>query len=271
MLVVVLVVLGLSNAAARFGAAPALAQVEEKNPGDEEPELEDVAPPAVGPSNAASPGGEQLGRRTLMDSIIAGGWIGGVIIILSIVAVAFMIEHAISIRKERLMPAWQLDQLEELIAAGKIRDATEFCQDPKNYSLASDVVLAGLERFQASEFGFADYKSAAEEAGEENTARLYRKLDVLSVIGAIAPMLGLFGTVAGMMDSFNVIATTQGKAEPAQLADGISRALVTTWLGLIVAIPTMVVYSYFRNKIDSIVAECGKHVDRVLMPLSRRR
>jgi biopolymer transport protein ExbB len=74
-----------------------------------------------------------------------------------------------------------------------------------------------------------------------------------------------------MMDSFNVIATTQGKAEPAQLADGISRALVTTWLGLIVAIPTMVVYSYFRNKIDSIVAECGKHVDRVLMPLSRRR
>lgn len=267
----VLILWGISSAIERFAALPAAsAQSEEKNPSDEEPKLEDVGSKATTKSSAATAGGEQLGRRTLMDSIIAGGWIGGIIIILSIVAVAFMIEHAISIRKERLMPAAQLDQLEELIGAGKIREATEYCQDPKNYSLASDVVLAALERYQGSEFGFADYKSAAEEAGEENTARLYRKTDMLSVIGAIAPMLGLFGTVEGMMEAFNTIAM-QETVKPRDLADSISKALVTTWLGLIVAIPTMAVFSYFRNKIDSIVSECGKHVERVLMPLSRRR
>ncbi len=267
---VVLILWGLSNAAERIASLPAFAQTEEKNPADEEPVVEDVAatPPAA--KGATSASGEQLGRRTLMDSIIAGGWIGAIIILLSIVAVAFMIEHAISIRKERLMPAAQLDHLEEMIGSGKIREATEYCQDPKNYSLASDVVLAALERYQGSEFGFADYKSAAEEAGEENTARLYRKTDMLSVIGAIAPMLGLFGTVEGMMEAFNTIAM-QEKVYPRDLADSISKALVTTWLGLIVAIPTMAIFSYFRNKIDSIVAECGKHVERILMPLSRRR
>ena len=265
------VVWGLSGVVERLASVPAaLAQTEEKNPTDEELKVEDVEPTDRSTSSPESASGEQLGRRTLMDSIIAGGWIGAIIILLSIVAVAFMIEHAISIRKDRLMPAAQLDQLEELIAAGKIREATEYCQDPKNYSLASDVVLAALERYQGSEFGFADYKSAAEEAGEENTARLYRKTDILSVIGAIAPMLGLFGTVAGMMEAFNVIAT-QERVKPPMLADSISKALVTTWLGLIVAIPTMVVFSYFRNKIDSIVSECGKHVERILMPLSRRR
>ncbi|HUE69643.1 MAG TPA: MotA/TolQ/ExbB proton channel family protein [Pirellulaceae bacterium] len=267
----ILVLWGLSNAVERLAGLPAVfAQDEEKNPSDDEPLVEDVAAAAPA-TEKTSAGGEQPGRRTLMDSIIAGGWIGGIIIILSIVAVAFMIEHAITIRKERLMPPAQLDQLEEMIAGGKIREATEYCQDPKNYSLASDVVLAALERYQGSEFGFADYKSAAEEAGEENTARLYRKTDMLSVIGAIAPMLGLFGTVAGIMEAFDVIASTGGKAQPADLANGISKALVTTWLGLIVAIPTMVVFSYFRNKIDGIVSECGKHVERILMPLSRRR
>ena len=84
-------------------------------------------------------------------------------------------------------------------------------------------------------------------------------------------MLGLFGTVEGMMEAFNIVASTQGKAEPYQLADSISKALVTTWLGLIVAIPAMLAFSYFRNKIDSLVSECGKRVEHILLPLSRRR
>jgi len=185
--------------------------------------------------------------------------------------VAFVIEHSITIRKERLMPEAAMDQLEDLIARGDLQAATQFCADPRNYSLATDVILAGLERYQSSEFGFADYKSAVEEAGEDNTARLYRKTDGLNIIGVIAPMLGLFGTVEGMMEAFNIVASTEGAAKPYQLADSISKALVTTWLGLVVAIPSMVAFSYFRNKIDSLVSECGKRVERVLTPLSRRR
>ncbi len=243
----------------------ALAAQDDKNP-TVEPEVSSAASPT---STAKSK--STIKNRTFIDSIKAGGYIGIIIVLMSIVAVAFVIEHSLTIRKERLMPEAVLDQLEETIARGDIKAAIGLCEDPRNYSLATDVVLAGLERFQSSEFGFADYKSAVEEAGEDNTARLYRKTDGLNVIGVIAPMLGLFGTVEGMMESFNIIASTEGAAQPYQLADSISKALVTTWLGLVVAIPAMVAFSYFRNKIDSLVSECGKRVERILTPLSRKR
>ena len=241
---------------------------EEKNPavGPELTEEPVAASAGSGSRDAAAPR-----PRTFVDSLWAGGYIGGIIILMSIVAVAFVIEHSISIRKERLMPEGALLHLEEQIARGDIQGAVQYCQEPQNYSLATDVILAGLERYQSSEFGFADYKSAVEEAGEDHTARLYRKTDGLNIIGVIAPMLGLFGTVEGMIDSFNIIASQEGAAQPYQLADSISKALVTTWLGLVVAIPSMVAFSFFRNKIDSLVSECGKRVERILTPLSRRR
>jgi biopolymer transport protein ExbB len=258
--------LGL-NLSSRFVAATRT-QAQEINPG-EEPKLED-APAATTPAPAAGKKAD-FKERTVWDNLIASGLIGLVIIILSFVAVGFIIEHAISIRKERLMPEAPLQQLEEMIHHGQIAEATEFCRDPKNYSLATDVILAGLETYQGSEFGFAEYKSAVEEAGEDNTARLYRKTDMLNVIAAIAPMLGLLGTVQGMILAFNQLANETKHPSPADLADNISLALVTTFEGLVVAIPAMAAFSYFRNKIDSLVSECGKRVERVLMPLARKR
>lgn len=240
---------------------------EERNPTLEGADTT-VAEPGAAPSAPARPAVRQ---RTLLDNLRAGGYIGGTILLLSVAALGFAIEHAITIRKERLMPSAVLDDLEELIARGDLQTATEICLDPQNYSLATEVVLAGLVRYQSSEFGFADYQAAVEEAGEDFTARLYRKTDALNVIAVVAPMLGLFGTVAGMMESFNVLAATQGAAKPYELADSISKALVTTWLGLIVAIPSTVAFSFFRNKIDSLVSECGKRVERILTPLARRR
>lgn len=243
-----------------------LAQTEKNPPVGPDLDTAEPAAPATSGKAAAPPK-----DRTLLDTIYAGGYIGVIIILLSVVAVGFIVEHSLTIRKQRLMPQAVVDQLEDAINAGDLPAAVACCEEPGNASLVSDVVLAALERFQNSEFGFAEYKSAAEEAGEEYTARLYRKTDALSVIGAIAPMLGLFGTVEGMMESFNTIASRGGAARPDELADSIGKALVTTWLGLIVAIPSMVAFSYFRNKIDSIVAECGKRTERLLMPLARKR
>jgi biopolymer transport protein ExbB len=185
--------------------------------------------------------------------------------------VAFIVEHALTIRKEVLMPETVLQPLEEQIAAGRLDEAIAFCQQPQNYCLASDVILAGLERFKGSQFGFAEYKAAVEEAGEEQTSALYRKTEVLGVIGAIAPMLGLLGTVQGMILAFDELAASGGAANPAELADEIGLALVTTFEGLVVAIPAMIAYSYFRNLIDSLVAEAGKRVERVLTPLGQQK
>lgn len=226
--------------------------------------LEDVA-------GASTTGTSEAKTRTILDTIIDGGVVGLLIVLLSVVSVGFVIEHFMTIRKSTLMPDVVAADLEALISQGQVDQAIEYCLDPPNHSLFSTVVLAGLERYKGSEFGFAEYKAAVEEAGEDQTGSLYRKTEVLGLIGSIAPMLGLTGTVLGMIKAFNTIAATEGAAKPAELAGGIGQALVTTLMGLVVAIPTMIAFSYFRNKIDSIIAEAGKRVEQVLMPLGRRK
>ena len=261
----------ISNLLTQPGLVALVTAQDEKNP-TLEPVIAEPPPP-VGSASAGSEGTgpKIIKQRTFMDSVKAGGYIGVIIILMSIVALGFGIEHTITIRKQRLMPEAFVDQLEDLISQGDVPAAIQCCEDPRNYSLTSEVVLAGLERYQNSEFGYADYKSAVEEAGEEYTAKLYRKTDGLNIIGVIAPMLGLFGTVEGMMEAFNIVASSEGAAKPYQLADSISKALVTTWLGLVVAIPAMMAFSFFRNKIDSLVSECGKRVEHIMLPLSRKR
>ncbi len=235
--------------------------------------LDDVEPaaaaPAAAPSTSAAEDGEKT--RTLLDTIIDGGVVGLLIILLSMVSLGFIVEHFLTIRKTTLMPEPVIEELDELIGQGQIDQAIETCQTHESQSLISQVVLAGLERYKGSEFGFAEYKAACEEAGEDQTGRLYRKTEVLGLIGSIAPMLGLTGTVLGMIRAFNMIAIKGGMAKPDELAGGIGQALVTTLLGLVVAIPTMVAFSFFRNKIDSIVAEAGKRVEQIMMPLGRRK
>ncbi len=259
------VFVGAHESVARAQTAGALAAADET--------LEDPGLPGdSGSTTSASGGSSETGkRRTLLDTVIDGGVIGALIILLSMVATGFIVEHFISIRKSVLMPELVLEDLEQMMAQGQIDEAIEYCQEPQNYSLATNCVLAGLERYVGSEFGFAEYKAAVEEAGEDQTGRLYRKTEVLGLIGAIAPMLGLTGTVLGMIKAFNVIAASGGAAKPDQLAGGIGQALVTTLLGLIVAIPAMIAFSFFRNKIDSILAEAGKRIERIMMPLGRQK
>jgi biopolymer transport protein ExbB len=223
------------------------------------------APPLLG-----QVGNEKKGT-TLLDLVRSGGIVGVCILVLSVIAFAFAIEQLISLRRSRLMPRKQLEFFEQAIARGDVPGALEYCQSTKP-NLLINVIQAGLERYQASEFGFAEYRTAVEEAGEYVTGKLYRKTEILSLIAAIAPMLGLLGTVLGMIEAFNTIAQKgDGIARPDELAGGIGQALVTTLLGLIVAIPTLIAYSYFRNQIDAIVAETGMQVERVLLPLSRHK
>ena len=236
-------------------------------------DLVDPVTPAA--TEVAENNSAQGSQNRVLELLFTGDPLGiaiiALIILLSFVSVYFIIEHMLSISKRKLMPEDVLAELEQRIARGEINQAIEFCYQPENYSLISDVILAGLERYQSSEFGFAEYKSAVEEAGEDFTGRLYRKTEVLNVIGQISPMLGLTGTVLGMISAFMTIAEKEGMAKPEELAGGIGEALITTLLGLLVAIPTLVALSYFRNKIDSLVAEAGKRVERALLPLARKR
>lgn len=220
--------------------------------------------------------GEKPDNSPTIIKMVFGGNMFGVAIVclilfLSLVSIYFIVEHTITITRNRLMPEQVLDELERLIVHGEINQATSLCHQKKNYSLATEVILAGINRYQSSEFGFAEYRSAVEEAGEDQTGKLYRRTEILHVIGSIAPMLGLTGTVLGMIDAFTTIAALEGMARPQELAGGIGQALITTLLGLVVAIPSMVAFSYFRNKIDSIVSEAGKRIERIMMPLGRKQ
>jgi biopolymer transport protein ExbB len=264
---VALLAVGWSLTAAPGSFEPQVAAQDETLSDD----LTDVETPADAPSVGTPKKEEGPRERTWFDQLYASGFIGLIIILLSMVSLAFVIEHFLTIRKSALMPEAVVQEVEELIHRGDVPGAIQACRDPANQCLFTDVVLAGLERFQSSEFGFAEYRAAVEEAGEDQTARLYRKTEVLNVIGAIAPMLGLLGTVQGMILAFNTIASTEGAAKPYQLADSISLALVTTFEGLIVAIPTMAAFSFFRSRIDTIIAEAGKRIEQALMPLGRRR
>src|ERR671914_570403 len=100
-----------------------------------------------------------------------------------------------------------------------------------------------------------DVEKAMEDATAEQAARLFRRIEYLSVIGNIAPMVGLLGTVTGMLLAFKQVADTEGSAGAAQLADGIYQALVTTVAGLIIAIPSLGAFALFRSRVDQLVAE----------------
>jgi len=204
---------------------------------------------------------EPASEISLWSTVAAGGVIGYLILLMSLVAMAYIIEQFISVRRDRLIPEALITELEPLIASGKYEDATEVCRRDGSY--LGRVVGAGLTQVGAM-FGFFDMQNTMQETSEREISRLHRKLEYLSFIASGSPMMGLLGTVTGMIRSFNQIALTEGTARPSQLAGGISEALVTTCLGLVVAIPTMFFVAFFRNRIESYIAEAETVVEKLM-------
>ena len=218
---------------------------------------------AGGSADAAQTAGKAI---SLWSTIAAGGIIGYLIILMSMVAAAFVIEHFFAIRRDRLVPASVEQQLQEHLKAKRYPQAQKLCAS--HDSFLAKVVGAGLSQIGAM-FGFFDMQNAMQEVSEREISKLYRKLEYLSFIAATTPMLGLLGTVTGMIRSFNLIALTEGTVKPSQLAGGISEALVTTCLGLVVAIPTMFFVAFFRSRIDSFVAEAETVVEKLMGPFRK--
>jgi biopolymer transport protein ExbB len=203
----------------------------------------------------------QFDPRALIQ---AGGLIGYATIALSVAMAALVIEHLLSIRRDALMPKAQAVELQKLIAAGQLPQADQLCRQQP--TLLSYIVLAGL---QEASFGYAAVEKAMEDAAQEQAARLARKVDYLSVIGAISPMLGLTGTVWGMIQAFAEFAE-RANPTPTDFAPSISEALVTTLFGLLVAIPAMSAHAWFRNRTDEYVAETALLSERLMSPLRRK-
>jgi len=180
------------------------------------------------------------------------GWEGWSIILLSFVAVYMVIRFSFDLRRPKLLPEGLLNALAEDLDNGRLRQAVERCK-------ASDNALARVVRSGLSEMrtGYDGMMAAMEETAEAESVRLNQQVGWLAVIGAIAPMLGLLGTVDGMMGAFGTISQMEMQPPPRMLAGNIQLALVTTFEGLTVAIPVLVAYSIFRNRVLAIVIEVG--------------
>jgi biopolymer transport protein ExbB len=177
----------------------------------------------------------------------------------SLASIALIIEHCISIRRSVLVPEMSVAQIKTMFDERRFREALEFCQaDP---SFVSGVVHAGL--IEAAN-GYDAMENAMQDAASERAARLYRKIEWLNLLGNVAPMFGLWGTIWGMMVAFSTIASKGGKANPSDLAGGIMIALVSTFCGLIVAIPALAAYGIFRSRIEQLSMEAALVAEELL-------
>lgn len=222
---------------------------------------------------AQSPGGgadAEPQNQGFFSIVFSGGWVGFLIVMLlfalSMTAAYLVFEHVMTLRRGEIMPEGLGDEVRQRLIAGQFDDASQLCH--QRPSFLSFVLLNGLAEIEG---GWSAVEKAIEDATAEQSARLFRKIEYLSVIGNIAPMVGLLGTVTGMVFAFQQVASTQGSAGAADLAEGIYQALVTTVGGLLVAIPSLGAFAVFRNRVDQLVAEAAYVAQHVFTPLKRRR
>lgn len=191
--------------------------------------------------------------------VVSGGPITYGIVVLSFVAVALMVEHFITIRRRTIVAPQSAEHLRDLIERKKYIDAIHFtAEDP---TMLSYVMNAGL--LEAAN-GYGAMQRAMEAALEERSARLFRKIEYLSIIGNVSPMIGLFGTVYSMIKLFGAIGESGRIPEADRVAALISIALVATFWGLMVAVPSLAAFGWFRNRIDVLAAECAMTCDRLI-------
>jgi len=204
-----------------------------------------VAGPALAQSEGAT-----VTKRTLGDNIAAAGTVGVVIMLLSVAGLSLVITFAMQIRRDILVPPELLGHVEGLFEEEDYDQALEVVEQQPSF--LSSVLAAGLPRIDRP---YHDIEASMEEAGEQEAAVLHQKIGYLSLIASVAPMLGLLGTVMGMVAAFDKIASSATSPKPAELADGISQALMTTMMGLTVAIPMSVAYFIFRNRVNNPIIE----------------
>ena len=181
----------------------------------------------------------------------------------SVAAVALIVRCVLDIKATRILPAASVRAARKAVATASVDDLREFASRDTSF-LAPVVGAAALRLGGPSEA----VREAAEMAASEECARWFRKIEWLNLIGNVAPLVGLAGTVWGMIIAFSSLGATGGQAGPAELSDGISKALFHTLLGLCLAIPCLLVFGAYRAIVDRVCTRamvvCGELVDAMI-------
>jgi biopolymer transport protein ExbB len=200
------------------------------------------------------------------DIIFQGGILMWPIMLCSVIGLAIIIERFLALRKATIDTREFMDTMRQVLRQNRIQEAVEIC-DATDAPVAR-IMKAGILKHDRTK---EDIREAIEDAGHLEIPRLERYMSALATCANVAPLLGLLGTVAGMIKCFAQIQNKRGQVNPSDLAEGISNALVTTAAGLTVAIPILVVYNYFVTRVDNMVLEMEISSSELVELLTRRQ
>jgi biopolymer transport protein ExbB len=251
------------NAQEPAGKAEAPPAAKAENPA---PAGGDAAPaPAANPAAPAGAAGTSPPPpdNLLTLAIRSSGPIGAFLLLLSIYFTALVIRLFMELRISEAVPAPLVDRLETAIREKKFQDAYDACKD--NDSFLARLVRTGIANLPA---GRAEAKEAMSEASEEIVTSMDMRISYLAIIGTLGPMIGLVGTIWGMIMSFKEIAMAAGaQPRPDQVAQGISTALFITLEGVSLSVPAIFFFAFFRNRIAQMTMEATRVADRTINSL----
>jgi biopolymer transport protein ExbB len=213
----------------------------------------EVAPPAPGAS------------KNLLQTFVDGGPLMYPIAICSFLLVIFICERFVSLRRGQVIPRPFVTRIFEQIREGQLdrEDALELCE--KNGSPVARVLAGGLKKWGRPA---VEVEQAVLDAGERVCNSLRKYLRLFNGISQVAPLLGLLGTVMGMISSFNAISSSQETGQREMMAAGIAEALITTAAGMLVAIPALLAYLHFLSRVDQLVSEIDSNGQKLVEMIS---
>lgn len=201
----------------------------------------------------------------MLEIIKAGGWLMWPILLCSVIGFSIVMERLWTLQRRRVLPAHLRAQVWRWLSNDELTDAN--LKAMRTGSPLGQMLVAGLvNRHKPRE----TMKESIEDTGRQVVHELERYLNTLGTISAISPLLGLLGTVVGLMKVFTAI-TTHGTGDPTVLAGGISEALITTVAGLTVAIPALIAYRYFKGKVDDLVVRMEQEAIKLVEAIENQQ
>ena len=231
--------------------------------------LAGAAAPGAGGAAFGAGMGPILESKSLLGYIAAGGFVAIVLIMLSAAAVGLIIASGIMLRKSALAKPATVGTLEMLLREKRVDQAIGICRGAEHDCFLTRVLGAGLTKARSSQFGLLEAKSVMEEVGRREADRLDRTVYAIRVVADLAPMLGLLGTVIGIIKAFATIGGAEGASRSSQLSANMSEALVNTALGLGIAIPCLLFHAFFKRRGEAMVNELAEMAEHLMGLLSQ--
>lgn len=197
------------------------------------------------------------------EMIAKGGIMMTPLAILFVWGMAIIVIKSMTLRKSRVINKHVIEKVEQILLDKKIPEASSFCK--QNPSPMTNIILAGILSYQKSE---PELKEILEEAGRQEIPGIRKLLTTLGSIASVAPLMGLFGTVLGMISVFSTL-SAEANVNANMLAGGISEALITTAAGMLIAMPTLAFYNHFATLVNNLIIEMEKISLHMVVVLKR--